>query len=135
MRTRQRISQTLYYRLYNSKSEMVDDYGNSLGEYQINYAEPVEFHANISPATGESAIEQFGSLDNYDKIIQTCDMTCPIDENTVLYIDKQPVYDEQTGTWNAHDYVVKRVAKSINTIRIAVSKVTVTTSQGAVISG
>ena len=134
MRTRQRISQPLYYRLYVGKSEMTDEYGNSLGEYEITYGEPVAFNANISPATGESAIEQFGSLDYYDKIIQTCDMDCPIDENSVLYIDTMPVYDEVEKVWSAHDYVVKRIAKSVNTIRIAVAKVTVGNGEGAVIS-
>ena len=135
MRTRQRISQPFYYRLYAGKTEMTDEYGNSLGEYEISYGDPVAFNANISPATGESAIEQFGSLDYYDKIIQTCDMTCPINENSVLYIDKAPVYDEINKVWSAHDYVVKRVAKSINTIRIAVAKVDVSNGESPVISG
>ena len=134
MRTRQRTAQTFYYRLYSGKTEIVDDYGNSLGEYAVQYAAPVECRANISPATGESAIEPFGSLDNYDKVIQTCDMRIPIDENSVLYIDKSPVYSETTGEWNAHDYVVKRIARSVNTVRIAVSKVTVTTNGSPVIS-
>ena len=131
MRTRQRISKPFYYRQYVSKAEMTDEYGNSLGEYEITYGEPVAFNANISPATGESAIEQFGSLDYYDKVIQTCDMTCPIDENSVLYIDTEPVYDEVEKVWSPHDYVVKRVAKSVNTIRIAVAKVNVSNGDSA----
>ena len=135
MRIRQRTSQPIYYRLYAGKSEMLDPYGNSLGEYEITYGDPVEINANISPATGESAIDLFGSLDYYDKVIQTCDMDCPVDENSVFYIDTAPVYDEIEKVWSAHDYVVKRIAKSVNTIRIAVAKVSVSNGEGTVISG
>lgn len=81
--------------------------------------------ANISPASGASMTEQFGTMDNYDKVIVTDDMTCPIDENTVLYIDAPPVIDYDTGKYNPYDYVVMRVAKSINSISIAVRKVNV----------
>ena len=48
--------------------------------------------ANISQATGQSNTEQFGNLENYDKVIVTDDLNCPIDENSVLFIDKEPEY-------------------------------------------
>lgn len=134
MRTRQRINQSFYYRLFVSKTEIVDEYGNGLGEYDITYSDPVEYQATISPATGESTAELFGNLEQYDKIIQTCDMSCPINEESVLYIDKLPIFDEHEKVWNTHDYVVKRVARSVNTIRIAVAKVHVGNGEGAVIS-
>ena len=134
MRTRQRISQPFYYRLFVSKTEIVDEYGNGLGEYDITYADPVEYRATISPATGESTAELFGNLEQYDKIILTCDMNCPINEESVLYVDKQPIYDEVAKKWNAHDYVVKRIAKSVNDIRIAVAKVHVSDGEEPVIS-
>lgn len=44
--------------------------------------------ANISPAAGYAQIQQFGQFISYDKVIITDDMTCPIDENAVLFIDK-----------------------------------------------
>ena len=67
--------------------------------------------------------EQFGALDNYDKVIVTSHMDCPIDENSVLYIDTTPV--KVNGVWSPHNYVVRRVAKSLNGISIAVRKVDV----------
>ena len=56
-------------------------------------------------------------------MIVTDDLLCPIDENTVLFIDKEPGYTED-GT-PLYDYIVKRVARSLNSISYAVSKVSV----------
>lgn len=131
MRALQRNQQTLYYRLYGNvitPIETVDEWGNTLetGEYSTGYGDPVKFKANVTPASGANITEQFGNLDNYDKVIVTADMTCPIDEQSVLYIDKTPIQDDVTGAWSAHNYVVRRVARSINSISIAVRKVDVT---------
>lgn len=123
MRILQRSLQTLYYRLYNDTNEIqYDDYGNEIG-YKVGYGDPVKFQANISPATGASSVEQFGDLENYDKVIVTSDMTCPIEETTVLYIDSVPQL--VGGEYSPYDYIVRRVARSINSISIAVRKVSV----------
>ena len=116
--------------------EIVDEYGNMTGQYIVLYNEPVSFEANISPATGQSNTEQFGNLENYDKVIVIDDLNCPIDENSVLFIDKEPEYTDvlthtstaitttdQTVSVPAFDYIVRRVAKSLNSISIAVKKV------------
>lgn len=126
MRILQRGAKTLWYRLYSSTAAItVTDGGDTLetGESSTVYGDPVQMTANISPASGASITEQFGNLDNYDKVIVTSDMNCPIDEYSVLYIDREPV--KENGVWNAYDYVVRRVAKSTNYIAIAVRKVDV----------
>ena len=125
MRTLQRHLQTFYYRLYSTTTAITEDeYGNiETGEQTIVYSDPVKMEANISPASGQSITEQFGNLDNYDKVIVTGDMSCPIREDSVLYIDKVPT--EVGGEWSPHDYVVRRVAKSVNYIAIAIRKVDV----------
>ena len=51
----------------------------------------------------------------------TCDMDCPIDENSVLFVDKAPSFDDAGSP--QFDYVVKRVARSLNVISIAIDKV------------
>lgn len=114
---------TLYYCLYSGKVPVLDDEGYETGEQDVGYGEPVEMRANVSAATGQSQVEQFGNLENYDKVVVTDDMTCPINENTVLFIDKEPAFDSQGKP--LYDYTVKRVAKSLNSISIAVSKVKV----------
>ena len=117
---------------------LLDEYGNETGERALNYASPVLMYANISPASGSSQTEMFGNLENYDKVIVTRDMDCPIDENSVLFIDKEPEYTttrtyiktaittvEDTVSVPAFDYIVRRVAKSLHHIAIAVRKVEV----------
>lgn len=115
----------MFYRLYQGKQELTDANGDRTGEWGASYGPPVQFRANVSPATGQSGVEQFGTLENYDKVIVTTDMSLPISEDTVLYIDQQPGEDSGNGQWLPHDYIVKRVARSINSISIACSKVKV----------
>ena len=129
----------------NTQEAIVDEYGNETGELIPSYKKAVSMRANISPATGQNQVEQFGNLDSYDKVIVTCDMSCPIDENSVLFIDKRPEYTEvqtheiiegqalyaddeiveKTYELPKYNYIVKRVAKSLNGISIAVRKVDV----------
>lgn len=118
-----RNMQPFSYCLYDRSVEIIDEHGNGTGQYQTIYGEPVKMWANISPATGAAQTEQFGNLENYDKVIVTWDMTCPIDENSVLFIDKEPEYSLTDDP--IYDYIVRRVAKSLNHIAIAVSKVKV----------
>ena len=130
MKTLKRNQRKFYYCLYSSESTVYDEYGNETGEPKVIYAAPVEMYANISQATGQTNIEQFGNLENYDKVIVTDDMECPIDEHSVLFIDKEPEFNEvtvgQTTTYEpVYDYTVKRVAKSLNSISIAIRKVDV----------
>ena len=129
----------------NTQEAIVDEYGNENGELIPSYKKAISMRANISPATGQNQVEQFGNLDSYDKVIVTCDMSCPIEENTVLFIDKRPEYTEvqtheiiegqalyaddeiveKTYELPKYNYIVKRVAKSLNGISIAVRKVDV----------
>ena len=124
MRTMERNKQSFLYLLYDRKEPVTDEDGNETGEETVVYKPAVSFRANVSAATGASQVEQFGSLTGYDKVIVTDDLTCPIDENTVLFLDKEPEYDEEDGK-PLYDYMVKRVAKSLNSVSIAVTKVSV----------
>lgn len=145
MRCLERNKQTFWYCLYSGKYPIIDANGYETTDYVVTYEDAVEMKASISPATGISNTEQFGNLDSYDKVIVTDDLSCPIDENTVLFIDKEPEYTtvyshdveegnafyaddtivDETYSVPAYDYVVKRVSKSLNVISIAVSKVKV----------
>ena len=122
MKLLQRNLQPIWYCLYKGKEPLLDDDGYETGETAVSYEKPVKMMCNVSPATGEAQIALFGSLESYDKVIVTDDMDCPIDENTVLFIDSRPGYNQGKPTF---DYTVRRVAKSLNSIYIAVSKVKV----------
>lgn len=123
MRCLNRNKRTFWYCLYGSETEMKDSDGNYTGETVVGYESPVECSANISPATGQSNQEMFGNLTDYDRVIVLDDTSIPIDENTVLFIDTLPI--EDAGE-KGYDYTVQRVARSLNSVAIAVRKVSVT---------
>lgn len=123
MRCMERNKRTFWYCLYDRKEPIIDEDGNETGEEQIVYKPAQSLRANISAASGSSQVEQFGNLAGYDKVIVLDDTSCPVDENTVLFLDKEPVYDEDGKP--LYDYMVRRVAKSLNSVSIAVTKVSV----------
>lgn len=123
MRTLNRNKSEYWYLLYDHKEPILDEDGNETGDYRVFYREAVKCRDNISPATGASQIEQFGNLSDYDKVIVTEDSACPMDENTVLFVDKEPEYDEEGQP--LYDYTVRRVARSLNSASYAISKVSV----------
>lgn len=123
MKCLHRNKSKFFYALFREKVAIKDEYGNDSGEYKVVYESPVEMNANVSAATGEAQVEQFGNSLLYDKVIITDDMACPIDEHSVLCIDSSPYYDEEGNL--IYDYIVKKVARSLNTISYAVSKVKV----------
>lgn len=117
---------------------VVDSNGNRTGERNTIYSDPVPLNINVSAARGESDVNLFGNADMYDKIMVTADVDCPITENSVLFVDKAPSFTEvrvlqkaQAGSVARvylaplYDYVVVRVAKSINGVSFAIKKVPV----------
>lgn len=115
MRTLNRNKQTFYYALYEGDEETYDEYGNITGEPVKKYSDPIMMRANISPAKGTADVEQFGIDADYTKTICTDEVGCPIDENSILWIG--------TSTTETHNYVVSRVARSINSVTYAVREV------------
>lgn len=113
----------VHYCLYKERIALKDKNGYESGEYGVGYDNPVEMRCSVSPATGYAQAQMFGNLESYDKVLITDDMSCPIDENTVLFIDKEPEFDNAGKP--IYDYTVRRVAKSLNFISYAVSKVKV----------
>lgn len=119
MRTLDRNKQTFHYATYLGKTDMYDDDGYMTGESAMTYSEWKEYSANISAATGESQIEQFGNSEQYDRVIVTDDVNCEIDENTILCVDIEAI----EGNTKVFDYIVKKKAKSLNSVSYAISKV------------
>ena len=128
MKTLKRNHQTLYYSLYQGFTEVVDSNGYYTGEKIVSYSPPVKMRANISPVKGDSTIQLFGNLEDYDRVIVTCKMDCPIDENSILWIEKTPPVRDGVMIPEDYDYIVQRVSKSLNSISIAIGKVNVQNS-------
>lgn len=123
MRSLKRNEQTFYYALYGEEVEEIDEEGNYTGETTIGYGNPVKVKANISASRGEASNEQFGVSLEYDKIICSCDMELPIEETSILWVDTKPVLDAIETTKTKHDYIVKKVARSLNSVQYAIKKV------------
>lgn len=134
MRCLRRNMQKFFYALYEGREEITDDYGNVTGQFEIIRGNPIEFRANISAAKGETQTRQFGESETYDKVIVMGADAPPIDEYSVLWIDTVPqldengslVLDDRDEVITPYDYVVKKVAKSLNSVALAISKVKVT---------
>ena len=123
MKTLARNRRPFVFCLYDGKEPIFDEWGNETGEYRVAYKPPVCVMANISHATGISNIEQFGDLERYDKVIVLEDIETPISETTVLFVDKP--YEADDDGLPLYDYIVRRVARSINSVSIAITKVDV----------
>ena len=123
MLTRNKIR--IFYANYRDKVPLKDEYGNKTGEYDIIYDNPVEIKANVSAARGEATTRQFGEDESYDRVIVLDDPKFPITATSILWIDTLPEIAEDGSTKTPHDYIVKQVAASLNSVSIAVSKVNV----------
>lgn len=137
MRGLRRNQRILHYQLYQDHIPVyeTDLDGNIIydpvtseplltGDYTVGYADPVEFKANVSAARGEANTDPFGVDLAYDKTVATCDMNLPIDELSVLFVDKKPEYGVDGKLTNKPDYKVVKVAKSLNSVLYAIRKVT-----------
>ena len=146
MSRKTRNDTAFWYCLYTDEcTPVLDEDGNETGELILRYAEPVKMSANVSPAGGSVERSAFGASENYDKVIVTHNVNCPITESTALFIDKEPEYaeahtheiieatalfaddeiEEKHYVVPKYDYIVRRVSRSLNEVQIAVSKVSV----------
>ena len=133
MRCMSRNKVTFFYALYERKEPIVDDYGNTTGEFEVIHGNPLKYSANISAAKGETQTRQFGENEVYDKVIVADNTAPPIDEYSILWVDTMPQLDEngalatdESGkVITPYDYIVTKVARSLNSVSIAVSKVKV----------
>lgn len=133
MRCLLRNMRDFHFALYTGKNEIKDEYGNNTGEYEVTYSNLTKCKGNISAAQGEVQSRQFGDSESYDKVIVLDNTNIPIDEYSILWVDTTPLVDidcrlvlnDDGEVITPHDYIVKKVARSLNSISIAISKVRV----------
>lgn len=129
MRTLARNRRKFYYYLYKGKVPLYDTNGNRTGEYTLTYCPAVKCRGNISAGSGDVQVELFGTDVQYSKVIVLDDVKCPIDETTLLCVDIEPQPYDEMGV-PAYDYYVTAVAKSLNSVAIAINKVKGNESKG-----
>lgn len=133
MRCLTRNKSAFFCALHKGQTEIIDEYGNATGQYRVDYSEPFKILGNISAAQGEIQSRQFGESETYDKVIVLDNPSVPIDEYSILWVDRMPeltedgklALDESGAAVTPHDYIVKKVARSLNSVSVAISKVTV----------
>lgn len=143
MRGLRRNQRILHYQLYQEHIPVyeTDLDGNIIydpvtgeplltGETKVGYSDPVEFRANVSANRGESSSDPFGIDLSYDKTMVSCNMELPIDELSVLFVDRKPEFDAGGNLTNTADYKVAKVAKSLNSALYAIKKITEGTEHG-----
>lgn len=133
MRCLNRNKVRFFYALYEGRETILNAQGRPSGQHKVIHGNPIGEYANISAAKGETQTRQFGENESYDKVIVMDIGTSPIDEYSILWVDSVPqlnedgslAVNEKGEVITPHDYVVKKVAKSLNNVSIAISKVTV----------
>lgn len=134
MRCLDRNKTPFYYARYQGRQPVRNESGQLTGEYEVSFSDPQQYYANISPASGETETQPFGDHELYDKVMVLDSFAPQIDETSVLWVDLVPELDAdgalaEDGSGNPktpHDYIVKKVAKSQNSVSLAIKKVTVT---------
>lgn len=118
MRTLNRNKRHVYYANRITEVKLRDEYGNETGESTPVYGSAKEFSCNISAASGEEAVQAFGSFTGYSRTICVSNVDCPIDEDCIVWFGVKPPA--------AHNYIVVRKADSKNGIMYALQEVSVT---------
>ena len=118
MRSLNRNKRQIYYALRQGEVYNIDEYGNETGELTPTYGTATPLLCNVSAASGQDAVEAFGSFTAYSRTMFVADNSCPIDENTIVWFGVEPR--------NPHNYIVTRRADSKNGILYALQEVTVT---------
>lgn len=122
MRDLERNQQTFYYAQFTGMKEVVDPVTKlKTGERKKSYSDPVAMVANISPARGYADLKIFGKGLDYSKTVCTCDLDCPITEESVLWIEKNPFGENDTTT--SYNYIVTQIARGLDNVLYAVRKV------------
>lgn len=125
MRSMTRNRRTFYYASLTGVAMGTDLDGNYT-EDEYTYSEPIEKQGVITAANGEAVTQLFGANERYDKVI-----TLNLGENylaigSVLWVDTMPDIDGKTGkTETPYDYIVVKVAESLNFVNVAIRKVNV----------
>lgn len=117
MKTLFRNLTTFYYANVSGKTALQDSQGNYTGEYEIAYTEPVAVKGNVSAAMGAVYESPAGLTAGYDKVIVCDQADLPIQDCSVCWIDVSP--DQP------YDYVVSRIRRSFNSVRIGIKRVDV----------
>ena len=115
MRSMQRSWRELHYAVLTSTEPIKDEYGNDTLEVKNTYGPPTLLRAIVSANVGQEAVNVFGALTGYSRMVSYNGDSCPLDEGTLVWFGV-----DVTGP---HNYVVIKVADSKNGYLVALREV------------
>lgn len=109
---------------------MVDSEGNVIyietGQYELAYAIPIEFAANISMGSGETKTVEYGiDVSAYDAVVLTGKNLYPISETSLIWFGSEIKYKDEEKTIvdpNSADYKVVAVKDNLNYTKYILAK-------------
>lgn len=124
MKTLLRDRKVVYYALRTGSAKQYDAYGNYTGEDAPTYGTPTKYdRLSAQLPKGSIALKAFGLADEYTETYATHDMNCPIQMDTILWVDALPT--DGNGNAVPHTHVVKAILPTVNAIRIVLENVSV----------
>lgn len=116
-----------YFANYEGNIEIIDENGYRTGEYAPRYGFIDTMYGNISVGQGDTESRQFGSSILYDKVIVLDEPSVNISEFSILWVDTEPTMLNGIPIHDgvSHDYIVKGIHRGLNSVSIAISKVSV----------
>lgn len=125
MRTMTRNRKT-FYEASLQGATMAQDSAGRYTEKTYSYSDPVEHKGVITAANGQADTNLFGENEIYDKVITLNKSETYLAVGSILWVDTMPEIDKETGkTDTPYDYIVVKVAESLNFVNVAIRKVNV----------
>ena len=124
MRSMTRNRQVFYEASLTSVAMGTDTDGNYTEEV-YTYSNPTEHTGIITAANGEAVTQLFGANERYDKVITLNQGENYLAIGSVLWVDTMPTLDDKGKTTTPYDYIVVKVAESLNFVSVAIRKVNV----------
>ena len=118
MRNARKNLRRMWYALYLGKQMIYDDEDRPTLENRAAYTPPIEFYANLSAGTSDAEEQPFGSNVQYDRIILTHDLDCPINEHSLIWVKNKPEADPDSADYE----VAASPLDSLNAIRIPIRR-------------
>lgn len=116
----------VWYAKYTGDQEELDAYGYHTGRQAPVYTTPQLTYCNVSGTRYDTVFASEGIQSDYHRTIMTCNKDLGWDENTVLWIDRDPTITENGVTTPVpHNYAVVGVSDTMNSITYRIREVTI----------
>lgn len=105
MRTLDRNKRNICYALCEGKIARTDVNGDFTGDDKVVYSKPEHLLMNYSETRGHTRLEPFGIQETYTVTAVTSDMDCPIDVDSIIWLDMNPEMFDVEHVYNVGDLV------------------------------